>query len=84
MRLFILLALVLGGFSLPAHASEEIRRCGPNGAQTSSGEGNYYKLVKSNDALFNIRNVKTGFKVAEEGNRTDGETKLDYYCTLYL
>ena len=54
MRLFLLLPLLLGGFSLPTLASETFEKCGP-----ITG-GRYFKIVKSNSGKWYVRRNTDG------------------------
>ena len=75
MRLFILLALVLGGFSLPAHASKQLDRCAD------------HKFMQSNRGVAGgylyIRRLDTGEAVssAPGNNMALMEKKFEEYCS---
>ena len=69
MKLLLLLTLVLGGFSLPAHASKELDRC------------DEFKLTKSNGGWFRVRRLSTGAVVAHAGDRDYIEGRFEALCS---
>ena len=75
MKLLFLLTLVLGGFSLPAHASKQLDICAD------------HKYMKSNSGMLIIRRLDTG-EIADRApdtssgrNRTYMDEKFEEYCS---
>ena len=69
MKLLLLLTLVLGGFSLPAHASKELDRC------------DEFKLTKSQYGYFFVRRLSTGAVVAHGSERDYVEGRFEELCS---
>ena len=75
MKLLFLLTLVLGGFSLPAHASKQLDICAD------------HKYMKNNSGQLIIRRLDTGEIVEfmsgsnSESNRTFMDKMFKEYCS---
>ena len=69
MKLLLLLTLILGGFSLPAHASKQLDICAD------------HKLTKSNRGSFIVRRLSDGRIREESGDRAAIEKLFKAYCS---